>query len=1150
MEDHGASEVELTEIRQLVEAGSLLTAASLSRTLMRPADFAEFIDSVFIAPNHAPHSIHNLVVDLGPTSFITTNYDRLIEKAFDKVHSGQVLRVVNNNQTVEQARIMKYGASQFVFTPHGRAEHSDTIILATEDYRSLRMWSATLETLRHLLISRPIVYIGFSLQDPDFLFLKDEIAETYQGGEREHFAIMPDVSDLQKRFWRDQYGINIVSYPTTEHKNESGGVSFGHDALLELLRELHSQIRDMRGSGGDFESVESPQNGPLPSIPSITRYCQQIVYREQFDDSFHLTLYADYRADLSPADPDSRNLNQFRDLARRASITNIFERVNNFALIGSPGSGKSHTVNSFATRLAQATLEAIQADEQLTSKELQHSLPIVIPMREYDGRFEDTLATRLPQHLGSVKALEAGFFTIICDAVNEVDREFVETGMMVEDLTSFMMQFPANRYIVTSRSWNYVSSLALPTFELAPVSSAALEEHLQDSAFSFTEPLPQIMELARNPFFLKLFLQFSQVDIEVTNAADLLKRYFADVEETLANDLALQDLSLVELLAFLAYEAVEEGTQTLSPEYVLSYLSSVLGELRVPERRIAQQVFDALVFRNVLVLDAEGEVSLFHQTAQEYLAALALKQRYEIDSSILEQKITHLRWDETIILFITLLSPVHAKEVLQRLAEVDLVFAGQAFELSASNDPTIGLQLFDIAVTRLSKENISSAEKQEIAAVLRSIGSYGHKTTLQRLLHEPYIGEAAALALARMNAQEMIPAITERLLEHNVWPSDFAHALMMLVDESSIPVLVEYGRQADEGLTDSNLALVLSALESEKLYSEIDELVTSAVLKDRVFAVEVLSEINSQQAQERLVKLISDPEPEVQWRVIFGLHHRDEPYKDEAIVNVLFKLLKHEENGHYAAEYLADLAERGIVEEAKSKLSRAISSTERINLSTVVAHSDPELAKATAFTALASFDGSRKGELRTAIIALGRDKVVPDILEFLSPSDFVTGELIFDVLHWLYMLDEKFSITNKQFATMFHVWECSSQQELMNGEQVLPRAETSVAKPFLLAKLSDPTYPERERLLPLVSRLPLNIGDLDVEIIEWIVGRISYSRFHREYPAADILGTVCSETVVREKIMPLLTSSHDDVRSAAREAVKRAERNLGVRLLL
>lgn len=175
---------------------------------------------------------------------------------------------------------------------------------------------------------------------------------------------------------------------------------------------------------------------------------------------------------------------------------------------------------------------------------------------------------------------------------------------------------------------------------------------------------------------------------------------------------------------------------------------------------------------------------------------------------------------------------------------------------------------------------------------------------------------------------------------------------------------------------------------------------------------------------------------------------------------------------------------------------------------------------------------------------------MPDIFEFLSPSDSVTGELIFDVLNWFRIRDEKFPVTDEQFATMFHLWESSTDRELMNGEFVLPRLETSVVKPFILAKLKDPSYTERESLLPLVSRLPLSVGELDVEMIDWIIARISYGRFSIEYPAANILGAVCNETIVREKIVPLLASSQDEIRSAARETIKRAERNLEIRFLI
>ena len=65
---HGASASELDEIGGMIDGGNLLSAASLCRLLMRPADFAGFIRDVFISSNLEPHEIHEIIVDLPPVA--------------------------------------------------------------------------------------------------------------------------------------------------------------------------------------------------------------------------------------------------------------------------------------------------------------------------------------------------------------------------------------------------------------------------------------------------------------------------------------------------------------------------------------------------------------------------------------------------------------------------------------------------------------------------------------------------------------------------------------------------------------------------------------------------------------------------------------------------------------------------------------------------------------------------------------------------------------------------------------------------------------------------------------------------------------------------------------------------------------------------
>ena len=250
LSDRGLKPQEQAEIEILIHEQDLLTAASICSSRMRRADLREFFDSVFLDANPLPHRIHKTLTSLGPDSYITTNYDHLIEDAYQSVHSGFVLTPINNDQPVEQARIMKHGASRFIFHPHGTADRINTIIFSREDYRKVLFNSpSVLTSLEHLFLSRPVVYVGFGLRDPDFMMIKDQIASTYQGGEREHVAIVADASDMMCEFWRENYGVHLVSYRTDDVMNTAKAdkkkLREGHGALLELLDEIKSQLSEV-----------------------------------------------------------------------------------------------------------------------------------------------------------------------------------------------------------------------------------------------------------------------------------------------------------------------------------------------------------------------------------------------------------------------------------------------------------------------------------------------------------------------------------------------------------------------------------------------------------------------------------------------------------------------------------------------------------------------------------------------------------------------------------------------------------------------------------------------------------------------------------------------------------------------------------------
>ena len=68
-------------VRQEIDTGDLLLAASYAVHQLDLREFGAFIRQATNHPNARPAEIHGLIASLGPSCFITTNYDRLLETA-------------------------------------------------------------------------------------------------------------------------------------------------------------------------------------------------------------------------------------------------------------------------------------------------------------------------------------------------------------------------------------------------------------------------------------------------------------------------------------------------------------------------------------------------------------------------------------------------------------------------------------------------------------------------------------------------------------------------------------------------------------------------------------------------------------------------------------------------------------------------------------------------------------------------------------------------------------------------------------------------------------------------------------------------------------------------------------------------------------
>ncbi|MBV9491421.1 MAG: SIR2 family protein [Verrucomicrobia bacterium] len=158
----------------------------------------------------------------------TTNYDSLVEVAWRA--ERKILDVKSRNYDVG---IDNPWAHATLYKMHGSVDHPREVVVAKDDYELYRrVRPAFLQLLAAHLVSRQVLFLGFSFTDPNLMLLFASIREALQRESPGHFAIVArpkpvphptrqdKVNAIRHALWMEdlkRYGIQCVEI---DHFNE------------------------------------------------------------------------------------------------------------------------------------------------------------------------------------------------------------------------------------------------------------------------------------------------------------------------------------------------------------------------------------------------------------------------------------------------------------------------------------------------------------------------------------------------------------------------------------------------------------------------------------------------------------------------------------------------------------------------------------------------------------------------------------------------------------------------------------------------------------------------------------------------------------------------------------------------------------------
>lgn len=198
----GETESERRALVEFFREEGALDCAQLFRQTIGEANYREFLIRQFDAGAHdfiQPTPSHEALVELSLPLLFTTNYDELIEAAY--LRASQPIRVSIDEAQFRARRAA--GGPPHLVKLHGSIDQPQSIVLTRSDYARARIdRQEMLGFLRTEMAESGFLFLGFSLSDPNFNAIHDDLRQVYGMNLPASFSVQGRRNTVKERYLR------------------------------------------------------------------------------------------------------------------------------------------------------------------------------------------------------------------------------------------------------------------------------------------------------------------------------------------------------------------------------------------------------------------------------------------------------------------------------------------------------------------------------------------------------------------------------------------------------------------------------------------------------------------------------------------------------------------------------------------------------------------------------------------------------------------------------------------------------------------------------------------------------------------------------------------------------------------------------------
>ena len=296
--DQAPGRPDLPQLDSLLNSGRFLQVADYCRERLGDAQYFMFLKEQLKPTAKGIPPTHQTITKLPFRAIVTTNYDKLLERAYGLLTEDTPPILTHDEEAA--LGVSLFDNPFFILKAHGDIGNPESIILTSRDYRKITHERPAFSSVfSALLMTNAVLFLGYSLGDPDLNLLLDGQLSTFKDVVPPRFALMEDVGEVGSLVLKKSAGIDVQSYEKGRHEevleylkaledrgrqapSSRSSHGFRHDRDVSELRGLHQEHlgawpwHEGRGPGFTDALDGDPlprEAGELPAQPiSIARW--------------------------------------------------------------------------------------------------------------------------------------------------------------------------------------------------------------------------------------------------------------------------------------------------------------------------------------------------------------------------------------------------------------------------------------------------------------------------------------------------------------------------------------------------------------------------------------------------------------------------------------------------------------------------------------------------------------------------------------------------------------------------------------------------------------------------------------------------------------------------------------------------------------